>query len=45
MERIKQIDKLTLFDMIKYPELYSGLADGLIDLPLPDKLKIGRAHV
>jgi len=26
--------------MIKYPELYSGLADGLIDLPLPDKLKI-----
>lgn len=40
MANIKRIEKLTLFDMIKYPELYSGLADGLIDLPLPDKLKI-----
>lgn len=40
MANIKRIDKLKLFDMIKYPELYSGLADGLIDLPLPDKLKI-----
>ena len=40
MANIKRIDKLRLFDMIKYPELYSGLADGLIDLPLPDKLKI-----
>jgi len=40
MENIKRIDKLTLFDMIKQPELYAGLADGLIELPLPDKLKI-----
>lgn len=45
MENIKRIDKLRLFDMIKYPELYSGLADGLIELPLPAELKIRKKIV
>lgn len=40
MANIKRIDKLRLFDMIKSPDLYSGLADGLIGLPLPDNIKI-----
>jgi hypothetical protein len=40
MENVKRINKLKLFDMIKHPELYAGLADGLIELPLPDKFKM-----
>jgi len=42
MEKVKPIHRLTLFDMFKYPELYSGLAEGLTELPLPDILKIGK---
>jgi len=39
---MKHIDLLTLRDMKLYPNLYGGLADGLIELPCPDKIKIGR---
>ena len=42
MEKLKRIDRLTLFDMIKHPEIYSGLPEGLIELPLPDEFKIGK---
>jgi len=42
MENVKRIDKLTLFEMIKYPDTYSGLAEGLIELPVYGKLKIGK---
>lgn len=37
---MRSIDKLRLFDMIKSPEVYSGLPEGLIDLPVPGKIKI-----
>ena len=36
MERLKPIDKITLKDMYNDMQLYSGLADGLIQLPLPE---------
>lgn len=39
------IDKLTLRDMIENPHLYSGLADGLIQLPLPEQFMIGRKRL
>jgi hypothetical protein len=38
------IDKLTLRDMIDNISLYGGLPDGLMELPVPDKLKIGRKY-
>ena len=41
MERIKPINKLRLRDVLKRPDLYGGLADGLVQLPLPGKIKIG----
>ena len=42
MVRIKALNKLTLSDMIYNPGEYTGLSDGLIKLPLPEKVKIGR---
>jgi hypothetical protein len=38
---MERIDKLTLKDMINDP-VYSGLADGLIELPLPGKIRIDK---
>jgi hypothetical protein len=40
MARLKNIERLSLGDMIRHPELYSGLADGLAQLPLPRQLTI-----
>jgi hypothetical protein len=37
---LKNINHLTLKDMIENIQLYSGLPDGLIQLPLPDSIKI-----
>ena len=42
MVLLKQIDKLTLWDMIRNPEMYIGIADGLVALPLPDKFHLKR---
>jgi len=42
MARIKSINRLRLIDMIRSDKLYSGLADGLSALPVPDAIKIGR---
>jgi hypothetical protein len=39
MERLKSIYKLTLKDMLNEP-LYSGLAEGLSELPLPESIRI-----
>ena len=39
---MKSLDKLTLKEMMNDFHLYSGLPDGLIQLPVPDKLKMGR---
>jgi hypothetical protein len=35
-------DKLTLKEMMNNFHLYYGLPDGLVQLPVPDKLKMGR---
>jgi len=40
MARIKEIETLTLKDMIVNLDLYSGLADGLAELPCPDMIEI-----
>jgi len=40
MKRIKGIDYLTLKDIAKDYDIYSGLPDGLIQLPCPDKITI-----
>lgn len=40
MARIKSIDKLTLQEMMLNFDLYIGLPDGLIQLPVPDYIKI-----
>jgi hypothetical protein len=40
MARIKNIDKLTLKDMMFNLEDYSGLSDGLVQLPIPEYIKI-----
>ena len=40
-----RIDKLTLKEMINNCDLYSGLSDGLSQLPLPDYLKIGKKKI
>jgi hypothetical protein len=41
MVRVIEIDKLTLRDMINDPA-YSGLADGLSQLPVPESIRIKR---
>ena len=38
-----RIDKFTLKDMLCNPK-YSGLADGLVEMPLPEKIKIGKYY-
>lgn len=40
MVRIKDIEKLTLKEMMFNINLYSGLPDGLIQLPVPDFIRI-----
>jgi len=42
MARIKDIEQLTFREMMTHLDLYSGLPDGLIELPLPGKIQIGR---
>lgn len=44
MAHVKNIDSLTLRDMVEHIQLYSGLPDGLIQLPLPDRIKIGSKY-
>jgi hypothetical protein len=39
---MKSLDKLTLKEMMNNFHLYYGLPDGLVQLPVPDKLKMGR---
>ena len=39
---MKPIHKLTLKEMILDFETYSGLPDGLLQLPLPDNIRIGK---
>jgi hypothetical protein len=41
METLKDIDRLTLRDMINDIR-YSGLTEGLIQLPVPDSFKLGK---
>jgi hypothetical protein len=40
MALMKPISKLTLRDMIRKPNVYGGLAEGLTQLPLPDCMRI-----
>jgi len=40
--RIKNVNKLTLADMIREPETYVGLEEGLLQLPVPDEIRIGK---
>ena len=40
MARVKDIELLTLRDMIRDFELYYGLPDGLVQLPIPDRIMI-----
>jgi len=40
--RVVGVDKLTLYRMTAEPQRYSGLAEGLKDLPVPLTLKVGR---
>lgn len=42
MERLRRIDDLTLIEMIDNYHLYSGLPEGLSQLPVPDYIKIKR---
>ena len=42
MARIIKLDKLRFRDMLQDLEEYAGLAPGLIELPVPDRVKIGR---
>jgi hypothetical protein len=42
MAHPKSIDKLTLRDMMLNLDIYSGLSDGLSQLPLPENIRIGR---
>jgi len=44
MERLKSIHKLTIMDMAREPAVYSGIAEGLTTLPVPEWLKIGRKY-
>jgi hypothetical protein len=41
MARLKNIEKITLRDMIRHTNLYAGLADGLTQLSLPPTFKFG----
>ena len=40
MARIKQPDKLRLIDMMTYFEQYEGLPEGLVQMPVPSRIKI-----
>src|SRR4030042_5840312 len=40
MARIKELDKLTLNEMMLNYQDYYGLPEGLIRLPVPDKIKL-----
>jgi hypothetical protein len=42
MAHVKHIDKLTIKDMMRDLASYAGLTEGLVQLPLPDRIKIGR---
>lgn len=42
MAHLKNIDQLTLKEMINNFDLYFGLPDGLSQLPLPEYIKIGK---
>jgi hypothetical protein len=42
---MKSLDKLTLKEMMNNFHLYYGLPDGLVQLPVPDKLKMGRKEL
>jgi len=42
---MKSLDKLTLKEMMNNFHLYYGLPEGLVQLPVPDKLKIGRKRL
>jgi hypothetical protein len=42
MARIKEIESLTLGEMISNFTFYSGLPDGLTQLPLPEYIRIGK---
>jgi len=45
MARLKDIEDLTLKEMIENIDLYSGLSDGLVQLPVPDHVRIKRKKV
>ena len=45
MARITSIEKLTLKEMISNPHLYANLSSGLIQLPLPEYLQVGKKHL
>jgi hypothetical protein len=45
MARIKDIEALTLKEMIDNVTLYSGLPEGLAQLPLPEYIRIGRKRL
>lgn len=45
MAVMKSIEKLTLKDMIENVNLYRGLTEGLIKMPLPSYIKIGRKEL
>lgn len=45
MARLKDIEKLTLKEMMYNFELYSGISDGLILLPVPGYFKLGSKHL
>ena len=45
MAQMKSIDKLTMKEMMLNFDLYIGLPDGLVQLPVPDYLKIGKKLV
>jgi hypothetical protein len=40
MARIIDIEKLTLKEMMLNYNEYSGLPEGLVQMPIPDKIKI-----
>lgn len=42
MAHVKNIRRLTLMDMWRHAEVYGGIAEGLLELPVPDKIKINK---
>jgi hypothetical protein len=42
MARLKTIDKITFRDILLNPGIYDGLSDGLVQLPIPETIKIHR---